>query len=56
MEEIFIQALAERSKMEAGLLSQLPEDVKALVLEKLTEEELKELGYENTPANTEQLD
>lgn len=35
MEDIFIQALAERSKKEAGLIDQLPEDVKAMVTEKL---------------------
>ena len=38
MEEIFIQALAERSKKEAGLIDQLPEDVKVLVEERLSTE------------------
>lgn len=38
MEEIFIQALANRSKQEAGLIDQLPEDVKVLVEEKLSTE------------------
>lgn len=38
MEEIFIQALAERSKKEAGLIDQLPEDVKVMVEEKLSTE------------------
>jgi hypothetical protein len=37
MEDIFIQALAERTKSEAGLIDQLPEDVKVLVEEKLNE-------------------
>lgn len=36
MEEIFIKALAERSKTEAGLIDQLPEEVKVMVQEKLT--------------------
>ena len=36
MEEMFIQALAERSKKEAGLIDQLPEGVKVLVEEKLS--------------------
>ena len=35
MEEIFIQALVTRTKMEAGLIDQLPDDVKILVEEKL---------------------
>lgn len=38
MEEIFIQALVTRSKMEEGLIDLLPEDVKVLVEEKLTTE------------------
>ena len=38
MEDIFIQALAERSKKEAGLIDQLPEDVKVLVEERLSTE------------------
>lgn len=41
MEEIFIQALAERSKTEAGLIDQLPDDVKAMVTEKLHAEEVQ---------------
>lgn len=51
MEDIFIQALAERSKKEAGLIDQLPEDVKILVEEKissyfsnLTQEEIDEIN------------
>lgn len=38
MEEIFIQALAERSKKEVGLIDQLPEDIKIMVEEKLSTE------------------
>ena len=38
MEEIFIKALAERTKKEAGLIDQLPEDVKTQVQELLTTE------------------
>ena len=38
MEDIFIQALANRTKQEAGLIDQLPEDVKVLVEEKLSTE------------------
>ena len=38
MEDIFIQALAERSKKEAGLIDQLPEDIKVMVEEKLSTE------------------
>lgn len=38
MEEIFIQALANRSKQEEGLISLLPEDVKVMVEEKLSTE------------------
>ena len=38
MEDIFIQALVTRSKMEACRLNQLPEDVKILVEEKLSTE------------------
>jgi hypothetical protein len=38
MEDIFIQALVERTKKEAGLIDQLPEDVKLLVEEKLSTE------------------
>jgi hypothetical protein len=37
MEDIFIQALAERTKNEDGLIDKLPEDVKVLVEEKLSE-------------------
>lgn len=38
MEEIFIQALAERSKKEVGLINQLPNEIKILVDEKLSAE------------------
>lgn len=38
MEDIFIQALAERSKKEAGLIDQLPQDIKIRVEERLTTE------------------
>ena len=38
MEEIFIQALANRSKQDAGLIDQLPEEVKTQVQELLTTE------------------
>lgn len=38
MEEIFIQALAERSKKEEGLISLLPNEIKVLVDEKLSAE------------------
>lgn len=38
MEEIFIQALAERSKKEVGLIDQLPSEIKILVDEKLSAE------------------
>lgn len=50
MEEIFIQALAERSKKEAGLIDQLPEDVKVLVVEKLreTNEPISDESLQNT--------
>lgn len=36
MEDIFIQALVTRSKMEEGLIDLLPEDVKVMVEEKLS--------------------
>lgn len=42
MEDIFIQALAERSKKEAGLIDQLPDDVKAMVTEKLHSAEVQQ--------------
>ncbi|MDX9747423.1 MAG: hypothetical protein RBT57_02880 [Paludibacter sp.] len=50
MEDIFIQALAERSKKEAGLIDQLPEDVKVLVVEKLSEtnEPISDESLQNT--------
>ena len=38
MEEIFIQALAERSKKEVGLIDQLPNEIKVLVDERLSAE------------------
>lgn len=42
MEEIFIQALVARSKMEEGLIDLLPEEVKVMVEEKLLIEEVEE--------------
>ena len=42
MEEIFIQALVTRSKMEEGSIDLLPEDVKVMVEEKLLMEEVEE--------------
>ena len=50
MEDIFIQALAERSKKEAGLIDQLPEDVKVLVEEKLSTEVQTAEGITDDPA------
>lgn len=41
MEEIFIQALVERAKKEAGLLDQLPEDVKEMVEIRIQENEIQ---------------
>lgn len=38
MEEIFIQALAERCKKEVGLIDQLPNEIKVLVDERLSTE------------------
>lgn len=38
MEEIFIQALVERCKKEAGLVDQLPDEIKILVDERLSAE------------------
>ena len=38
MEEIFIQALVERSKKEEGLIDLLPEEIKVLVDERLSAE------------------
>ena len=35
MEEVFIQALVTRTKMEEGLIDQLPDEIKVLVDEKL---------------------
>lgn len=40
MEDIFIQALANRAKTEADLLEKLPEEERCLVEEKLEEESL----------------
>ena len=41
MEEIFIQALVERSKKEAGLLDQLPEEIKEMVEIRIQENEIQ---------------
>lgn len=41
MEEIFIQALAERSKKETGLLDKLPEEVKEVVETRIQENEIQ---------------
>lgn len=41
MEEIFIQALAERSKKEAGLLDQLPEEIREMVEIRIQENEIQ---------------
>ena len=41
MEEVFIQALAERAKKEAGLLDQLPEDIKEMVEIRIRENEVQ---------------
>lgn len=38
MEEIFIQALAERCKKEVDLIDQLPNEIKVLVDERLSAE------------------
>lgn len=38
MEDIFIQALANRTKQEAGLIDQLPEEIKTRVSELLSTE------------------
>ena len=43
MEEIFIQALAERAKKEDGLLDKLPQDIKEMVETKIQEEKEKEI-------------
>ena len=42
MEEIFIHALAERSKKEAGLIDQLPDDVRSQVEQKIAETEIQD--------------
>lgn len=41
MEEIFIQALVERAKKEAGLLDQLPEEIKEMVETRIQENEIQ---------------
>ena len=47
MEDIFIQALAERSKKEAGLIDLLPADVKSQVEQKIAETEIQTGDDEN---------
>lgn len=47
MEEIFIQALATRSKMEDGLIDQLPADVRSQVEKKIAETEIQTGDDEN---------
>lgn len=47
MEEIFIQALVTRSKSEAGLIDQLPADVKSQVEQKIAETEIQNSDDEN---------
>ena len=42
MEEIFIQALVTRSKMEEGLIDLLPEDVRSQVEQKIAETEIQD--------------
>jgi len=37
MDEIFVQALANRAKQDASLIDKLPEDVKQLVQDQLAE-------------------
>lgn len=41
MEDIFIQALAERAKKEVDLLDQLPQDVKEMVEIRIRENEIQ---------------
>ena len=41
MEEIFIQALVTRSKMEEGLLDQLPEEIREMVETRIRENEIQ---------------
>ena len=41
MEEIFIQALVERAKKEAGLLDQLPEEIREMVETRIRENEIQ---------------
>jgi hypothetical protein len=43
MEEQFIIALANRSKSEAGLIDQLPDDVKCMVEERILSETVQEV-------------
>ena len=42
IEDIFIQALVERTKKDAGLIDQLPDDVKLIVSERLLSEEIQD--------------
>jgi hypothetical protein len=52
MEEQFIIALANRSKSEAGLIDQLPDDVKLIVSERLLSQEIQDavIVEQNEPA------
>ena len=47
MEEIFIHALAERSKKDVGLIDQLPADVRSQVEQKIAETEIQTGDDEN---------
>ena len=47
MEDIFIQALAERSKKDANLINQLPDDVRSQVEQKIAETEIQTGDDEN---------
>lgn len=42
MEDIFIQALASRCKMEDGLINLLPDDVKSQVEQKIAETQIQD--------------
>jgi hypothetical protein len=48
MEDIFIIQLAERAKSEAGLIDQLPEDVRILVEEKLANQSSENTEHQIT--------
>lgn len=45
MEEIFINALATRSKIEESLIDLLPNDIKLMVEDKLSEFGVKDYSY-----------